>query len=174
MTVESSHRRQSGIILAAVVFTGCGFLPQKVSLDDQRIQPLLIAAASFDRVSHGFTPIPQTANDVRFESRPTEHYDSMLHISARTARTIAFRKNGSGYVWTGEQEIFEGPRRFKTVDGTFNEQITLTYEIEHISGAPLGQLYINYFGEEPTLNAKLLTLPLTLDDVRPFLKQWGY
>jgi hypothetical protein len=96
----------------------------------------------------------------------------MLQISARTARTIAFRKKSSGYVWTGEQETFVGPRRFKTVDGTFNEHITLTYEIESISGAPLGQLYINYFGEEPSLNAKPTTL--TLDDVRPILKQWGY
>src|ERR1700756_2844134 len=91
------------VICASLVVTGCDLIPRKVALDDPRIQPLLMAARSFDRISYGFTPIPKSA-DVRWESRPTEHYDAMLHITAKTSRTIAFRKKDSGWKWIGDQE----------------------------------------------------------------------
>jgi hypothetical protein len=52
---------------------------EKVSMDDERIQPLLKAAARFDRARHGFSPIPKFG-DVDFESRPGNGYDAMLHI----------------------------------------------------------------------------------------------
>ncbi len=61
----------------------------------------------------------------------------MLHIASRTYRTIAFRRDGQGYRWIGEQETFTGPHKYTTVDGTFNEEIVLTYEVEHVSGPPL-------------------------------------
>jgi len=139
-------------------------------MDDPRIQPLLKAAAKFDRAAYGFTPIPNVA-EVRWESRPTSTYDAMLHIAAKTSRTIAFRRAGSGYRWIGDQEIFHGPRMYKTVDGTFNEEFTFTYEVESVSGFPTNQLNISYSGE----NSRFLEPKhLTLADVRPTLHEWGY
>ena len=64
----------------------------------------------------------------------------MLHIVSKTYRTIAFRKDALAYRWIGEQETFSGPHKYTTVDGTFNEEIVLTYEVEHLSGVPLNRL----------------------------------
>jgi len=158
------------LICVSLMVTGCDLVPRKVALDDPRIQPLLKAARSFDRISYGFTPIPKSG-DVRWESRPTEHYDAMLHIAAKTSRTIAFRKTDSGWKWTGEQEIFQGPKLYKSVDGTFPEHICLTYEIEHISGASTNQLKIDYLGEDSRLTGRT---NLALGDIKPVLKEWGY
>jgi hypothetical protein len=71
----------------------------------------------------------------------------------------------------GEQEILPGPRQYKTVDGTFPEHICLNYDIEAISGFPTNQLVVTYFGEDSRLtNRKTLSLA----DVGPILKEWGY
>ena len=85
-------------------------------MNDPRIQPLLKAAQSFDRPAEGFTPKPRAA-DVRWELRPTAAYDATLHITAKTARTVAFRRLDSGWSWIGDQEIFDGPKMVKTEDG---------------------------------------------------------
>jgi len=95
----------------------------------------------------------------------------MLHLGGRTSRTIAFRKNTSGYYWIGEQETFEGQKMYKTVDGTFHESVTLTFETEHVSGSPLNQLDVVYAGEDSRLVGRA---HLSLRDVRPILKEWGY
>ena len=139
-------------------------------MDDPRIQPLLKAAASFNRVSHGFTPLPQSA-DVRLEWSRGGRYDAMLHIYSKTSRNIAFRKINGGYRWIGEQERFQGPKKFTNADGTFNEDIVLTYEIESVSGFPLNQLSVFYDGDDPRLfNHR----DLTFDDAKTVLKEWGY
>ena len=153
-----------------VLLVACDMVPRKVAMNDPRIQPLLQAAQQFDRTAYGFTPIPQNA-DVRWESRSRSNYDAMLHITGKTSRTIAFVKAGSGWRWAGDQEVLEGPKMFKTVDGTFKEHITLTYETENISGAKKNQLNIDYSGEDPRLANKR---NLTLSDVEPILKEWGY
>ena len=153
-----------------IALAGCNFVPRKVATDDPRIQPLLAAAAMFQRSTYGFTPIPKQAL-VRWESRPTARYDAMLHIEGKTSRTIAFKKNGSGYRWIGEQEIFRGPNKYKTVDGTFNEQVTLTYEIESVSGFTPNRLNVTYDGENPQFAERS---DLTLAEVTPLLRQWGY
>jgi hypothetical protein len=158
------------LLLFAMLLVGCDRFPRKVAMDDPRIQPLLKAAASFDRTSYGFTPIPASA-EVRFESHSTERYDAMLHIDSKTSRTIAFRKSERGYRWTGEQETFQGPNQYTTVDGTFYEHITLTYEIEAISGFPINQINVTYSGEDPRLE---FPKKPTLATVRPILKEWGY
>jgi hypothetical protein len=93
----------------------------------------------------------------------------MLHLA--DDRTISFRKTERGYKWTGEQESFKGPKQYKTVDGTFYEQITLTYEVEHVSGYPLNRLNITYHREEPRLSN---LRGLTLNEIKPILKEWGY
>ena len=97
----------------------------------------------------------------------------MLHITAKTVRTIAFQKENGNYVWIGDQEDFEGPKKYKTVDGIFNEAITLTYETQSISGSgyPVNQLNVTYRGEDPRLEAPK---HLTLVAVKPMLKEWGY
>jgi len=139
-------------------------------MDDPQVQQLVKTANSFDRASYGFSPIPQKA-DVRMEVRPTDKYDAMLHIVAKTSRTIAFRKENGRYVWIGEQESFQGPRKYKSEDGTFNEVVTLTYEVQGISGYPLNRLNVTYLGEDPRLTGRS---SLTLSDVEPILKEWGY
>lgn len=44
----------------------------------------------------------------------------------RRLRTIAFRKTSNGYRWISDQETFQGPKEYKTVDGTVREQLTFT------------------------------------------------
>ena len=157
-------------VIVAVLLEGCGRIPRKVTMDDPQVQRLVKAAESFDRSSYGFSPIPKQA-DVRLELRATSRYDAMLHITTKTVRTIAFRKENGNYVWVGDQETFEGPKKYKTVDGVFNEAITLTYETQSISGSPLKQLNVTYRGEDPRLEGRN---NLTLTGVKPILKEWGY
>ena len=157
-------------LCALSLLAACDMLPRRVAMNDPRIQPLLQAAQQFDRTAYGFTPLPTTA-EVRWESQPRGTYDAMLHITAKTSRTIAFFKTDSGWRWVGDQEILEGPKMFKTVDGTFKEHITLTYETESLSGAKKNQLNVDYAGEDPRLAGNH---NLTLADVKPILKEWGY
>ena len=83
----------------------------------------------------------------------------MLHISSKTNRTVAFKRDSKGYRWIGEQETFRGPHEYESPDGKFKEEIILTYETEHISGAPLNQLYVSYNGDDPRLRwPRILTL----------------
>jgi hypothetical protein len=166
--------RNSWLALSgSLILVGCTFTPQTVSIHDPRVLPLLRAASTFNRAAYGFTPLP-IAGDVQLElNTPWESYDAMLHIYGKTSRTIAFRKRANGYAWIGEQETFEGPKRFESPDGTFNEEIVLTYEIEpvSISGGSLDRLYVSYAGDDPRLVSRGT---LTLADVRPILAEWGY
>jgi hypothetical protein len=158
------------VLTTALLMVGCGIFPEKVAIGDPRLQPLLKAASTFPRSQYGFSPTPTTGY-VRLESRPRAGYDAMLHISGKTSRTMAFRKSLDGYNWIGEQEIFKGPNEYKTVDGTFKEQVCLTYEIEKISGFPQNRLNITYAGEDPRLAGRQ---NLSLVDVKPILKEWSY
>jgi len=157
-------------LVVAFLVVGCGIFPERVSVDDPRVKSLLKAAASFDRAAYGFSTLP-TNGLVHLEAKPRSGYDAMLHLAGKTSRTIAFRKNASGYSWIGEQEIFEGPKMYKSVDGTFHEEVTLTFEKEHVSGVPLNKLNVSYMGEDPRLAG---CVDLSLRDVRPILKEWGY
>jgi len=95
----------------------------------------------------------------------------MLHIDSKTSRTIAFRKTINGYKWIGDQEIFQGLKEYKSVDGTLKEQLCFTYEVESVSGYPRNRLNITYYGEDSRLADRN---NLVLADVRPILKEWGY
>jgi hypothetical protein len=156
------------VAFATVLLSGCGFVPEKVALSDPRIAPMLEAIAAVDRKSFGFTPIPSDA-EVRLESRPRAGYDAMLHIYAGTSRTIAFRQTPTGYKWIHEQEIHTGPKTYKTPDGTFHEQIVITFEIERISGRTPGRLDVQYHGEDSRLVNRY---DLTLEEVGPILAEW--
>ncbi len=157
------------LLLTFLLLTGCGIFPEKVSMDDPRIQPLIKAAAQFERGRYGFTPLPTKA-EVHWEAKPTKNYDTMLHIYSKTSRTVAFKKTPTGYKWIGEQETFRGPKQYKSPDGTLYEQIVLTYETEPVSGYPVNKLNITYFGED----SRLAKYNITLDDIRPILKEWKY
>jgi hypothetical protein len=89
------------LVIALLLLTCCGLIPEKVSLDDPKVQPLLMAAAKFDRIAHGFSPIPRVG-DVRLELATGRPYDAMLHIYTKTSKTIAFKKSGNEYVWIAE------------------------------------------------------------------------
>jgi hypothetical protein len=162
----------AAIMLALIVamVSSCGLIPRKSTMDDPQVQRLVKAADAFNRTAYGFSSIPKEA-DVRLELRPTARYDAMLHINSRTVRTIAFRSVNGNYVWIGDQETFEGPKTYKSVDGTFHEAITLTYETQSVSGYPLNQLNVDYRGEDPRLAGRN---NLTLAAVKPILKEWGY
>jgi hypothetical protein len=175
MAMRTEHfpvTRRMVVLELAIVFVAvaCGIFPENVSVSDQRAQSLLKEAAKFDRISYGFSPLPKSGR-VTLESKPRSGYDAMLHLEGKTSRTIAFRKNNSDYVWIGEQEIFEGPKTFKSMDGTFHEAVTLTYEKEHVSGVRLNELDVSYRGEDSRIAGRA---NLSLADVRPILKEWGY
>jgi hypothetical protein len=127
------------------------------------------AMSRVDRTKFGFTPIAGDAS-IRVEWRPRSGYDAMLHIYGPTSRTVAFRRTQSGYEWIGEQEIFQGPKTYKTPDGEFNESITITFETVPLSGHPPNSVAIEYSGEDPDL---AWPRQLTLAAVRPWLKRWG-
>lgn len=167
LTFDKMNRAAIFLSLALV---GCDFLPEKVQVGDARLRPMWEAARSFDRLAYGFSPLPD-AGDIRLETRPRAGYDAMLHIYTKTSRTIAFRKTQTGYRWIGEQESFEGPKQYTTVDGTFYEQIVLTFDLELLSGSPTNQLAISYWGEDSRLAG---LRDLQLGDVQPILKEWGY
>src|SRR5437899_11920626 len=106
---------------ALLALGGCGLSPKKVSLSDLEIQPLLKAMEQVDRDSLGFTPVTTNAQISLELHSPGGAYDAMLHVYDATSRTIAFRKTESGYRWIFEQESYEGPKWYQTVDGTFRE-----------------------------------------------------
>src|SRR5690606_20963710 len=99
---------------------GCGLTPKEVDYDDNELRPLWTAVSEVNRETLGFTSIDKHA-DIRLEGESflsEKPYDKMLHIYGTTSKTIAFKKiNDDKYIWIGEQEIFRGPRKYKTVDG---------------------------------------------------------
>ena len=158
------------VVLLGLLLGGCDVFPTETPVDDSRLDPLWRAAKAFDRESYGFSPLP-TEGTVGWEKARGASYDAMLHLGGETSRTIAFVRIGNGYRWVGEQESFEGPDVFQTVDGEQHERLTLTYETVAVSGAPLNLLYITYHGED-----RRLAWPrtLALADVELVLAEWGY
>lgn len=88
----------------------------------------------------------------------------------RPYATIAFRKTPEGYKWIHEQEAYTGPKTYTNVDGTFHEQIVVTYGTEAVSGHALNKLQVEYWGEDSRLPANQ---PLTLEQVRPIITEWN-
>jgi len=183
---SSLSRSRHAVLVVLVVLlldVGCGLIPERVSHDDRRLNPMFDAMARVDRRAMGFTPIAREASIQVEWPTPTfdsilhlkpKNYDVMLHIFGRTSRTVAFKRTDTGYEWIGEQETFEGPRKYRSVDGTFNEAITITYERVRISGSPLNTVAVVYMGEEPELVDRTPPGSLSLDIVRPWLEKWGY
>jgi hypothetical protein len=157
------------ILLCLALLTGCGLTPEKLPSTDPQVQELLRATEAASAKRFGFTPV-ETSADFRLE-KSSGAYDRMLHISGRTNRTIAFRKQAEGFAWIAEQEIFRGPKQYTTVDGTFYEEVCLTYELQRVAHYKLNHLNISYLGEDPRLAYKD---DLSYQTIRPLLKEWGY
>jgi hypothetical protein len=163
-------QRRIQFVSICFLSVACGLIPERVARDDERLAPLWAAIAAVDREALGFTEIDPNA-EIRLEGKQLggDDYDAMLHISGVTSRTISFRKVGEAYKWTGEQETHTGRDSYTTVDGTFKESITVTYETEPVSGSPLNSVSVRYSGEDPRLAHRL---ELTLEDVLPILQEW--
>lgn len=157
------------LALAILALASCGFVPEKVSWSDPRLALMRKAIEAVDRDSLGFTAIDPTST-VRLESHPRAGYDAMLHIYGQTSRTIAFRRTPEGYKWIHEQETYSGPKTYTTVDGTFHEQIVVSYGTEAVSGHTPNKLHVEYWGEDSRL---LPHQPLTLEQVRPIIAEWN-
>jgi hypothetical protein len=155
----------SGLVLAS-----CGLAPEKISWNAPDLVPLIRAMDASGRVALGFTPVEPSA-DIRIERHSKGVYDVMLHIYGSTSRTIAFRRTPAGFEWIHEQEIYSGPKTYTTVDGTFHEQITVTYETAPVSGHNDGKIHIEYSGEDPRLSAADRS-DLTWEQVRPVIAEW--
>jgi hypothetical protein len=159
------------VVMLCSGLLGCTQLfPERVSLDDPRLKPMFEAMRRVDRASMGFTPIGPDVK-IRLELARNRHYDAMLHVSGKTSRTVAFKRTDDGYEWIGEQETFEGPHTYKSVDGTFSEAITITYNRVAGSGSPVDTVAVIYSGEDPEL---AWPKQLSLNVVRPWLTKWGY
>ena len=89
----------SVLVLVCSAVTSCGVVPEKVSIDDPRVTPMLEAVAKVDRQRRAFH---------RSAATPS--------FASSSARAMAMTS------------CFEGPRKYKTVDGEFLESITLTYD----------------------------------------------
>jgi len=156
-------------LLALIFLAGCSLLPEKVSYNDPRVRKLLKAAERSSECRFAFTPVSHDA-DMRLE-KAAGPYDLMLHVSGATNRTIAFRVDEREIRWIGEQEIYTGPKKYTNVDGTFNEKLTVTFEVESVSGAELNCLNIRYSGDDPRLAGQD---DLELETILPILHEWGY
>ena len=160
------------IVGLVATITSCGLRPESVSRNDPRLTPLFEAMSRVDRASMGFTDVSTDASirleHARWGKKP---YDAMLHVYAKTSRTVAFRRSGRGYEWIGEQEIFKGPKRYTTPDGEFNEEIMLNFDKVSISGFPVNTLIVEYSGPDSTL---AWPHKLSLGEARPILSRWGY
>jgi hypothetical protein len=155
-------------MIAALALSGCGLVPQRVSLSAPQIQPLLKAMDQVDRAALGFTPVTTNAR-INLELRSGGSYDAMLHVYGATSRTIAFRKTPTGYRWISEQEIYNGPKWYQSVNGTFREHMVVEFQIEPENGIPTNQLYIRYNGSDTNLTDRKFTLA----EVRPILEKWS-
>jgi hypothetical protein len=145
-----------------------------VQMSDPALKPFASMYA-VDRAQYGFSPLPGSG-PVSIEGKSSHGgYDAMLHFGGKASRTIAFRWDGKDYQWLGEQESFEGPRMWDTPDGSFHEQVVITYYKQAAPGAFQG-LTIQYLGpdEKLAMPKKGPNYSLTLGEVNPMLEKWGY
>jgi hypothetical protein len=172
--LNALFRKWGSVLLLCLSVTfangaGFGSSPEKVSLSDPRVQPMLRAMDQVDRAALGFTPVT-ASDDIRLElTQPGGAYDAMLHLSGATTRTIAFRKTDAGYRWIFEQESREGPGWWQTPDGAVRESILMEYQTEHVDGVPLNQVFVRYTGADTNLSGR----DLTLAEAQPILTKWA-
>ena len=188
-------KRYIPYLLALAFIVGCGRADRsqrRVRITPQSLAPYADALA-YPRAKYGFTPLP-TNGWMKVESIDRENwsasypppvYDVMLHFYDGSAgagykyqaRTVGLKKVEGRLVWIGEQQLFHGPKTYTTVDGTFNEQITITFETEQMAyvGTTLTGTAVTYSGPNARLAGKRQHADnLTINQVGPFLREWGY
>ncbi len=167
-------------------FSGPPGITQQVVAVSDTVLARYQAIFEVDRRAMGFPPLP-TKGMVKIETvdranwgyeYPPPTYDVMLHFYdivdgesyPYVARTVALKRTTEGLKWVHEQIVYHGPRRYTTVDGTFNEQITLTCEKEQVAviGTALTGTAVSYSGNDTRLAG------LTIAQVGPILREWGY
>ena len=169
-------------LLAAIVISasGCNYaskalgLPQKTKFGS----PELVVFNSMYRVDRNarcLSQLPQNPEDLRLDiSSPSRaqrvKYDAMLHIyNYGTSTTISFSKKGSEFMWTGEQEIHQGPRIIETEDGPQHEDIMINSEDVSVSGFPVGTT-IRY--TYPDSDGHLSFKDLPCQEARAIIGRW--
>jgi hypothetical protein len=157
------------LLIVAGALVGCNLMvPEKVSYDDKRLKPMFDAMAAVDRASLGFTPVPKNA-ELKLEG-PSKYYDAMLLVSFNNRESsIAFRKQGNGYRWIGEQEIHSGPSKSYAYEKVKYETITITYETEYVTGMPPNKVHIKYDGP---MGLIMTRGQLSLQEAIKIEKQW--
>jgi hypothetical protein len=104
-------------------------------------------------------------------ARSDQACDVVLEVHAQHQhRAIAFRREGSKLKWIGEQVVVYGPRKHTTVDGTFDEHITLSYNTSRVYNPRLNRLNVSYDGPDGPLSTTFDDLSLA--QVQPLLDQW--
>ena len=145
-----------------------------MDINDPELKPFN-AMYQVDRDQYGMTPLPEHAG-VSVEKRDSDEaagygYDVMLHISGNAVHHVAFRLGADGYKWVGEQEECWGPREYDSVDGRFNEALTISYF--HHAQHHLEGLSISYRGREDALRELDIMQEFTVAKARQILRDWG-
>ena len=168
-----------------------GRTDQVVQVTDQILAPYQKALA-VDRRTLGFPPLP-TNGMVKIDivdrahwgyEYPPPNYDVMLHFYENTDRFypnvshgVALKRSAEGLKWVHESMLFYGPKRYTTVDGAFNEYISIVCETEQVSfiGTNLQGTAISYSGPDSRLvDQGQFAHNLTIAQVAPILREWGY
>lgn len=129
---------------------------------------------------HGFSSIPSAVDSIFILQKNLlnitkifEH-DAILFIYGKSYHVIAFNKIDGKYCRTLEMETFKGPKKiWNSGDYDHYEEIILSYDTEDISGNNANTLVVTYLGDDPRLSPEVIT-KLSLNDVAPILKEWGY
>jgi hypothetical protein len=139
---------------------------EAISLSD----PSLAEFSDLQKVDRKGLRIPDLPSNASITvERGEGPYDAMLHVySKQQSRTIAFKKVDGKMKWIHEQVVIEGPRKYSTVDGTFQEHVTFTYETSRVSDTVQDQLVVEYVGPEKALIGR----KLSPNDVKPLLEKW--
>jgi hypothetical protein len=140
-----------------------------VKMDDQKLKPFA-EMYRIDRDKFGMSPLPKEA-EVSIENRhgkEDQGYDVMLHIYSKATHHVAFRLEGGRYEWVGEEETCEGPRKYKTADGVFKEQL----DISNFHGVlhTFEGLHVSYRGPDEALR---LEANIPIEKAKQLIAKWN-
>ncbi|MFC1976514.1 hypothetical protein ACFLXQ_08960 [Chloroflexota bacterium] len=165
---------QVGILVVSAVVC-CNFPISRSDtyhLNDPVLSPFS-AMYEVNREQFCLTDIDKNARaEIETDNYATSGYHVMLHIySNNVSRTVAFVREGSRYIWIGEQEIHYSGHKFMTPDGEIKEHITITYQKQQLDDNVLG-LKITYVGDYQNVEFPFSAFDLTCEQVLPYIKEW--
>jgi hypothetical protein len=156
-----------------VTFQKC---PPRTYITDDFLEPLVKALSQSPRDTLGFSPIT-TEDRIEMDTDGLiGKTDVWLHAyNDFSSHDILLKLHNQEYIWVHEQESFGGPATWVDSDAsTWQETITLQYQIEQINGGPLNLLTIDYIGPDQRLQntSKNWYFSNNLNDVLPILEEW--